>query len=108
MTRQAESKNAIHAKGGRIFFIWITAFYPAIDHAVTDEEMAERRKANRGEDRALCGAVFLPAPDRPEGARCPGCVGRLQVRQQHSTAEQRLTGSDGRGRHAARTGRSGR
>lgn len=55
----------------RVWFIWVAAHIPVVDHAVTDEEMAARSVENRGEYRALCGAVFLPAPDDwPPGQRC--------------------------------------
>jgi hypothetical protein len=87
----------------RVFFIWVTAHYPHVDHAVSDEEMGARDRESRGEFRALCGAGFLPAPgNRPPGRQCPGCVRFLCARASLVTAEQRLGRSAGsqRGRHA--------
>jgi hypothetical protein len=69
------------ATGGRVWFIWVTAHYPDVDHAVSDEESAARNVENRGEYRALCGAVFLPAPSsRPPGPACPACDRFLRAR----------------------------
>lgn len=63
----------------RLFVIRVTAYHPAVDHAVTDEETAARNAERRGEHRAVCGAVLLPASlDQPPGQRCPAC--RLIVR----------------------------
>jgi hypothetical protein len=76
---------------GRIFFIWVSAHYPLVDHAVTDEEMAARTIENRGEYRAVCGAVFLPAPDdRPPAPCCPACVQLVRARATLPTAQQRF------------------
>ena len=75
----------------RIFFTWITAYYPVVDHAVTDEEMAARNTESRGEYRALCGAVFLAAPDhRPPGSCCPACVRVVRALATLPDMEQRL------------------
>jgi hypothetical protein len=73
----------------RVFFIWVSAHFPHVDHAVTDEEMAARSAENRGEYRAVCGAVFLPAPDdRPPLRACPEC-GR-SLRTQVPADQERL------------------
>jgi hypothetical protein len=86
----------------RVFFIWVTAHYPRVDHAVSDEEMGARDVESRGEYEALCGEVFLPAPDTvPPGRQCPGCVRFLCARATLATPGQRLTRTDSRrGRHA--------
>jgi hypothetical protein len=89
----------------RLFTIWVTAYYPNVEHAVTDEEMAARNAENRGEFRALCGAVFLPAPStRPPGGRCPTCVRFDQVRATLPELASRLDGSH---TQRARHGRQG-
>jgi hypothetical protein len=62
----------------RVFFIWVSAQDPAVDHAVTDEEMAARNTEGRGDYRAVCGVAFLPAPDdQPPYSTCPACVAVL-------------------------------
>ena len=85
------------ATGKRVFFIRVTALFPDVDHAVTDEEMAARNVEGRGEYRALCTAVFLPAPDdRPPGQPCPACEKTLREKQTPPTAKQRHRGQRGR------------
>src|SRR2546430_16120370 len=83
----------------RVFSIRVTALYPHVDHAVTDEEMVARDRESRGDYRAVCGAVFLPAPDtRAPGRFCPECVRVLRARATLPTVEQRLGHT--RARHA--------
>jgi hypothetical protein len=87
------------AIGKRVFSIRVTAFSPHVDHAVTDDEMAARSDECRGEYRAVCGAIFLPAPDVwAPGRFCPGCVRVLRARATLPTIEQRL--DQRQGRHA--------
>lgn len=79
--------------------IWVTAFYPDVEHAVTDNEMAARGREHRGEYRAVCGAVFLPAPsDRPPGHRCPACQRYVRAQATLPDLRDRLVGR--RRRHA--------
>jgi hypothetical protein len=83
----------------RLFAIWVTAHYPDIDHAVTDEEMAARSAEHRGEYRAVCKAEFLPAPDdRPPGQRCPACA-LIWLRATLPTVEERLGRPHSQARH---------
>lgn len=86
----------------RVFFIWVTALHPRVDHAVSDAEMAARDTEGRGEYRALCGAVFLPAPDtQPPAQPCPACGRYLRAKATLPTPEQRLANRGShRGRHA--------
>jgi hypothetical protein len=61
--------------GDRVWYIWLTAYSEPVDHAVTDEDMA----AGRGEYRAVCRAVFLPAAmESPPKPACPACLKALQ------------------------------
>jgi hypothetical protein len=80
----------------RVRCIRVTALSPRVDHAVTDAEMAVRNVEHRGEYRAICGAVFLPAPDCRPAQCCPFCLPYLLrqpgKRQEHSRGH--------RGRHA--------
>lgn len=98
----ARARAIMTATKDRLFFIWVTAHYPRVDHAVSDAEIAARDAASRGEYRALCGAVFLPAPDtRPPGQLCPACSRFLRARATLPATEQRLDCPRGhRGRHA--------
>lgn len=65
----------------RVFVIWVSAQDPAVDHAVTDEEMGARNAECRGDYRAVCGAVFLPASDdQPPHPTCPACAAILRRR----------------------------
>lgn len=87
------------AIGERMFSIRVTAYCPRVDHAVTDDEMGARSVEGRGEYRAVCGAVFLPAPDVWEPGRfCTECVRVLRARATLPTVEQRF--SHRRARHA--------
>jgi hypothetical protein len=80
----------------RVFFIWVSAQEPTVDHAVTDEEMAARNAEGRGDYRALCGAAFLPAPDdQPPYAECPACLTFL--RQRYAALHHGRTCHRGRG-----------
>lgn len=102
MTRtktMAQQQVSMMAIGERMFSIRVTAFCPRVDHAVTDDEMAARTAECRGEYRAVCGAVFLPAPDVwAPGRFCPDCARVLRARATLPTVEQRL--GQRRGRHA--------
>jgi hypothetical protein len=79
--------------GDRVWFIWLTAYYAEpVDHAVTDEEMA----AGRGEYRAVCDVVFLPAAmESPPKPVCPACLKALQSRMDR--AANRSAGAAGCG-----------
>lgn len=87
----------------QVLCIRVTALSPRVDHAVSDAEMAARDVEHRGEYRALCGAVFLPAPDCPPAPCCPFCLPYLRRQRRSSlpTAGRRQGHSRGRrGRHA--------
>jgi hypothetical protein len=86
----------------RIFFIWVSAHYPTVDHAVTDEEMAARNTECRGEYHAVCGAAFLPArDDRPPAPCCPACVRLVRARATLPEVERPLGHpTEHRARHA--------
>lgn len=94
----------------RLFTILVTAYYPSVEHAVSDEEMAARNTENRGEFRAVCGAVFLPAPStRAPGGRCPACARVVGARATLADLAVRLDGSRPyRARHERRRGWWGR
>jgi hypothetical protein len=64
--------------GERVWFVWLTALDRDLDHAVTDEEMIAGQTRGRGRYRAMCGAVFLPAPmERGPGFPCTACAAIL-------------------------------
>lgn len=90
--------------GGPVFVVWVSALEPALEHAVTDEETAERNATGRGVYRAVCGMDFLPAPDdQPALHRCPACLGLVRPRTAAPASPQSCGGRRGRrGRHARR------
>jgi hypothetical protein len=73
-----EPRSAAPAPGAdsELRFTWITALGHGVDHAVTDEEAV----ASRGEYRAMCGALFVPAAmEKPPMQPCPPCVGHIRA-----------------------------
>lgn len=93
----------------RLFTIRVTALFPDVDHAVTDEEMAARNEENRGDYRALCGAVFLPAPStRGPGRWCPECARFAWARATLADMQDRVGASRRAGARNARSGWWGR
>lgn len=72
--------------GERIFTTWFTSTVDGRDHAVTDEEFAERRP----EPEAVCGLVIMLAPMTcPNGECCPRCVAYLRARESLRDLDQR-------------------
>lgn len=87
--------------GARVWFIWMTAEARDFDHAVTDDDVAASRERGRGEYRAACGAVFVPASmDCPPRPRCPACARFARARVSMRAAGQRLEPTQHRPRHA--------
>lgn len=84
-----EPRSAVQARSAELRFTWITAFGHGVDHAVTDEEAV----ASRGEYRAMCGTVFLPAAmERPPMPPCPWCMARVRAHLQAQGAREGLPG----------------
>lgn len=80
---------------------WITCLEDAVDHAVTDDEMAAGLAPDAPNAfRALCGVRFAAAPmvcePRPP---CPRCAKYVRAQQQMQPFEERLGIKPGRNRH---------
>lgn len=87
--------------GARGWFIWMTAQAGDFDHAVTDEDVAVSRERGRGEYRAACGGVFVPASmDSAPRPRCPACARFVRARVSMRAIGQRLGAAQDRPRHA--------
>lgn len=70
--------------------LWVTALGGAVDHAVTQVELAAGSRAAVGGYRSVCGDQFLVAPMAAEpGAPCAQCTCYLHARATLRSFEDR-------------------
>ncbi|MCO1577701.1 hypothetical protein M8C13_18255 [Crossiella sp. SN42] len=63
-----------HPAENRLYTTWVTSRVEAVDHAVTDEDMAAGIADGKGIYRAVCGARVVAALlEEPPHTRCLRC-----------------------------------